>query len=343
MLSDQLKGEHPSEQTEVDLLSGQLKAFLAANIAETRDLEVTNLRRLHSGFSRDNWTLDVTWYGGGEVRTLPLIMRRDPAGSVLQTDREIEFRILRALQQTSLPVPVARWFDDGSRLRAPALLMDRIEGQCDWFPLNGSAPLPSRLELAHSLLATLVSVHSVDWAALDLDFLDDPGPNAAACELTRWSSRLQEVALEPLPELEVVHQWLQRDPPASSRTVLVHGDFKPGNVLLRHGTIVGLLDWETAHLGDPVEDLGWVTNPVRRREHQIPGAWERDALVAEYARLTGHHVSSEQLRWWNVFSCWKSAIIVMTGLRAFVDRRSEQVLQLPTWLVRPMFRMMAGG
>jgi aminoglycoside phosphotransferase (APT) family kinase protein len=119
----------------------------------------------------------------------------------------------------------------------------------------------------------------------------------------------------------------------------VHGDFKPGNALVDGDRIAAMLDWETAHLGDPLEDLGWITNPVRAREHQIQGLWERADIVAAYSAATGHSVEEEELTWWNVFSCWKLAVIVLTGIHAFVAGTFDWVHQSPTWLVRAMLRM----
>ena len=120
----------------------------------------------------------------------------------------------------------------------------------------------------------------------------------------------------------------------------MHGDFKPGNALIEGEHISAKLDWETAHLGDPLEDLGWVTNSVRKREHQIAGVWEREQIVATYSALTGRRVNEAALRWWNVFSCWKLAVIQLTAVNEFVAGRYDRVFQTPSWLYRPMFQMM---
>src|SRR5439155_19631788 len=96
--------------------------------------------------------------------------------------------------------------------------------------------------------------------------------------------------IEPHPELDVVAAWLRSNAPRPQTTVLVHGDFKPGNALLRGDRIAVMLDWETAHLGDPLEDLGWITQPVRAREHQIPGVWEREQIFERYTARSGFTV-----------------------------------------------------
>ena len=167
--------------------------------------------------------------------------------------------------------------------------MDREEGECDWFVLNGPRPLRRVRGIAHQLCDLVASIHQSTGG----------GSAWTRCSQIRASGRsrpssttgrsvLRTHQLEPLPELELVFGWFRGRAPTAGATVLVHGDFKPGNTLLRGDEVAVMLDWEFAHLGDPLEDLGWVTNPLRRREHIIPGAWEVDDLVGHYERDHRH-------------------------------------------------------
>ena len=103
---------------------------------------------------------------------------------------------------------------------------------------------------------------------------------------------MRRVQLEPEPELAVVIAWLRANAPISPLTVLVHGDFKPGNVLLEGDEVTAILDWETVHLGDPHEDLGWVTNPLRAGEHRIADVWEPEQFLAHWSGCTGIKVDA---------------------------------------------------
>ena len=117
--------------------------------------------------------------------------------------------------------------------------------------------------------------------------------------------------------------------PNSQRTVLVHGDFKAGNILLdEDDQVVLLLDWELAHLGDPLDDIGWITQPLRTREHLIDGAWERPQLFERYAYRTGIDVNLESVRWWNTMACFKTAVMQVTGLASYLDDRTETMYRL---------------
>jgi aminoglycoside phosphotransferase (APT) family kinase protein len=290
-------------------------------------VHIEGLRRTSAGYSRENWLFNADV---GDDR-LALIARRDPRGSVLETDRRVEAAVLQALEKTEVPAPRLRWADlEGARMERPVLVMDLAPGICDGFVLNGDRPLPQRLAIAQRIYDLLGRIHLVDWQRIGLgDVLDDPGPGAPSQAVDHWEGELRRVQIEPEPELAVIVAWLRANAPQSPATVLVHGDFKPGNVLLEGDQVSVVLDWETAHLGDPHEDLGWVTNPLRAREHCIPGVWEPEHLLARWSEQTGRQVDLAALHWWSVLANLKLAVIVLTGNRAFVEQRIDRFLQSP--------------
>jgi tRNA A-37 threonylcarbamoyl transferase component Bud32 len=61
--------------------------------------------------------------------------------------------------------------------------------------------------------------------------------------------------------------------PPGEGSVLVHGDFGPQNMLFdASGHLAALVDWEFAHLGDPIEDLAWAEWIVRTHHPQLADA-----------------------------------------------------------------------
>lgn len=308
--------------TDHDEVGKRLRRFLAEQ-SGGRTGRIIGLRRASSGRSRDNWLFDLV----GTESDEPLILRTDPEGGLIDTDRAVEFAVLRALEGSGLPSPVVRWLDaDGHALGRPSLIMRRLPGSCDYRVLRDSGrPLETRLALARTFCELLGQVHQLDWRALGLgETLSDPGPNAAAAELTRWTTVLHADQLEPLPELEFAIAVLAEHAPTSTGTVLVHSDFKPGNILLDGDRVTALLDWELAHLGDPLEDLGWVTQPLRAGEHTIEGSWEAADLLEHYEKTTGCAVDRPALAWWVTFSAFKTAVMQVSGLRAFVEGRAAE-------------------
>lgn len=306
--------------TEADRIAGLLRSFLAGQ--PDAPGQVADVRRAGSGRSRDHWLFDLV---DGRNRER-LILRTDPAGGLIDTDRGTEFAVLRALEPSGLPTPAARWLDaDGHAFGRPSLIMRRLPGTCDYRVLRDSSrPVRERRELARTFCELLAAVHAVNWRALRLDaVLTDPGPDAARAALGHWTAVLRADQVEPWPELEYAIAVLGECTPSSTGTVLVHADFKPGNMLLDGDRVTALLDWELAHLGDPLEDLGWVTQPLRAGEHSIEGSWEAADLVACYERTTGRLVDRRALAWWVAFSTFKTAVMQVSGLRAFLEGRAE--------------------
>jgi aminoglycoside phosphotransferase (APT) family kinase protein len=319
-----------------------LQALIRDAIPGAHDIAFTGVERSAGGLSRENWSLDARWVDTAGVHAHRLMLMRDAAGTLLSTDRKREFALLKALEGSPVLAPRAYWLDEhGHRLGAPSLVMDRMPGACDYMVLNGDRPLQARLDLARGFIDLMACIHAVDWHARGLGaVLGAPQGAPSLAELGHWEAEYRRVQMEPHPELDCVLAWMRMTAPQAESIVLVHGDFKPGNALIEGERISAKLDWETAHLGDPLEDLGWVTNPVRKREHQIAGHWEREQIVAAYRALTGRRVDESALRWWNVFSIWKLAVIQLTAVSEFVAGRYDRVFQTPTWLYRPMFQLM---
>ena len=329
-------------QSQADQVVAGLQALIQDAIPTAHDFSFASVERFAGGLSRENWSLGATWVDATGAQSRRLMLMRDAAGTLLPTDRQREFAVLKALEADAVPAPKAHWLDHSGRwLGTPSLVMDRMPGTCDYMVLNGDRPPQTRLNLAREFIDLMARIHAVDWRERGLgEVLGVPAGAPSLVELAHWEAEYRRVRLEAHPELDYVLAWMRRGAPQAEAIVLVHGDFKPGNALIDGDHISAKLDWETAHLGDPLEDLGWVTNPVRRREHQITGAWEREQIVAAYRALTGRRVDEAALRWWNVFSIWKLAVIQLTAVSEFVVGRYNRVFQTPSWLYRPMFQLM---
>ena len=111
------------------MIAAGLRALIAARVDDVTDIEITNLTRTSSGYSRENWPFDVSWHAPGSNSRVrhELILRRDPLGSVLVTDRRVEFAVLRALEGSPVPAPRAMWLDaDGEYLGRPSVVMETL-------------------------------------------------------------------------------------------------------------------------------------------------------------------------------------------------------------------------
>jgi aminoglycoside phosphotransferase (APT) family kinase protein len=324
-----------------------LKRFLALKIDAT-SLKIHGLHRTPYGYSCENWPFDLRWTGSnGEEHLEKLILRRDATAPVLKSDRAVEFEILRALEgYDSLPTPRARWLDgDGAHFGRPASIMERCPGSCDPLVLSlGESPPTAKLGLARKLMDAVVAIHAFDWRKAKLDQIL-PAPSAASAEaatsaLEHWEGEFRQTARASYPEFEFVMAWLSANVPVSRHVSLVHGDFKPGNALIEDDELVAVLDWETAHLGDPLEDLAWVTNPLRAGEHQIPGVWDEATMLQYYRSASGRAVDVPALHWWGVLANFKLLTISLTAMSGFLNGQADRPMGDPRYYLPFLLRSM---
>ena len=209
--------------------------------------------------------------------------------------------------------------------------MERIDG-CETSPtivLMDPRFYPARERIGEQFVAVLERIHAIDANDPDLAFLGPvPTPEScAATEIDRWDEILARDALEPQPVLRGALSWLRRNlPPPAQRVVLVHADYRTGNYLCSpEGEITGMLDWEMAHLGDPMEDVGWACiRPWRwLGNEQVGGLMEREQFYRMYTEATGIDVNEEAVRFWEVLGNLKLAAIFVTGGRSFCDGRTR--------------------
>ena len=292
---------------------------------------VTEPSRLGGGSSQENWAFDAEFGGADGSTHRQLLLRREPARGVIDTSRDVEFALLKALSETELPVPKVYVSDDGSLMGRPAMVVDRVRGRAHRAVLRSKDPLElgneGRLTLARSLPGLMAQVHMVDIRSTGIDaVLAGPPADPGADELDRWTRELDAVELEPHPALRAVIVWLHDHKPAPPLSCsLVHGDFRPANLLVdKDGSVVALLDWELARLGDPHDDLGWYTNTLYEKEHFLGDRWDETQFLAQWEIATNIPVDRERLHFWQVMSVFRLAVIALSGVRAFCDGATDR-------------------
>lgn len=315
-------------------MAPRLAAFVAA---EERlpdgAVRAERLRRLAGGASREIWSVDVAIERApGRVETLPLVLRKDPAGRVGDGgDRGTEFRVLRAARAGGVPVPRVHWAcSDPSLLGSPFFLMERVAGET--LPrrlLREERYAPARAAMAGQLGAILARIHALDLAQPDLAGLTRPpaGRSPARAEVERTAQGLRELAVEPHPVLELAERWLLARAPEPPRVTLVHGDYRTGNVVFDESGVRAILDWELVHAGDPIEDLGWLCTRAWRFGSPLAagGVGTREQLLEAYERESGTKVDREALRFWEAFGSFKLALVFVMQSRVYLDGRVRSV------------------
>jgi aminoglycoside phosphotransferase (APT) family kinase protein len=263
---------------------------------------------LAGGASKEAWAVDA---GGRE-----LLVRRAAGGVIHQATLplEQEFEVLRAAHEAGVkvPEPIAYLGEVEGR---EAFVMERVHGETIGRRIVKSPPPGLDLQLAEEL----AKIHAIPRERLP--FLEQGDP------IARFYEELDSVG-EPHPAIELGLHWVRERLPRDRAPVVVHGDWRIGNVAVDEHGLVAVLDWEFAHLSDPVEDLAW---PLVRAwrfgadERRLGGIADAGPYLDRYAELTGVEVTEAELVAWEIFGNVKWATGCLTQSRRHLNGQERSV------------------
>ena len=266
---------------------------------------VEGVRRLSGGASRESWSFDAVT-GDGERRAL--VLRRDPGGHAGQSERGVEYALLEAAGGGGVAVPAVCFLLDSEDELGSGFVMERVEGET--IPrriLRDEEYARARERMARQCGELAARIHALDPATLP------PLPVQTAADQVDQYRDLIDGLGEPHPAFELGLRWLDEHAPHErSGTTLVHGDFRNGNFVVDPDGIRAVLDWELAHLGDPVEDLGWLCVMSWRFgvvDRPVGGFGTVDDLLAGYRNAGGGTVDLDELRYWEALGTLKWGVI----------------------------------
>ncbi|MGE0044495.1 MAG: phosphotransferase family protein [Hyphomonadaceae bacterium] len=282
--------------------------------------DVTNLKRLSGGASQETWSFDVGDEG--------FILRRAPGGQSLGQSAhaiglEMEAKVIRAATAVGAPAP------DVVHVCAPedgvgqAYVMRRLAGETIARKiLRDDEFANARPKLARQCGNALAKIHRTQ--GMELPVL------TAKAQLDRYEEIFRSFET-PRPTFELAFAELRKRIPEPIEPVLVHGDFRHGNIMVDANGLVAALDWELAHLGDPAEDLGWVCTPSWRfsqTDNEAGGFGSAADLIAGYHEAGGDkRVDEARVRYWTMLGALKWGIMCLTMYRIYesgMDRSVER-------------------
>ena len=297
MTGDAAQSER-SLEAGLDALAGRIDP-LARGIA--------GLRRLSGGASQELWRFDLLT---GETST-PVILRRAPGGervSETAVGLEVEAALLQAAEAAGVPVPPVRYVLQPRDGLGRGFVMGFVEGETlGGRIVKGEAFAEIRPHLARQCGEILARIHTIDPSAFPSLMRTTP-----ESLVDQWFRAYRD-ADSPRPVFELAFRWLRRNcPPPPAEPRLVHGDFRNGNLMFGSDGVRAVLDWELAHVGDPMEDLGWIcVNSWRfgRVDKTVGGFGDLADLFAGYAAAGGAPVDPAAARWWEVFGSLKWGVM----------------------------------
>ncbi len=290
----------------IDELDAPLAGWIAGQLG-VEHVEISALARPGGGQSNDTVLFDAAWIVGRARHHAALVLRRQQtANHIFRTPDVLrEFRVLRALAPSRVPVPRVRWAEtDPAVLGAPFFVMEAVAGRVPlakpsihavgWLP---TLTVSERARLWDSALDALVAVHDVDWTATHAFLLDGDRATATSsahvariAEWYRWAAAGREY---PVTDAALDHLLRHRDPVDGDDPVLVWGDARVGNMIFgADHTVAAVIDWEVASIGPPGIDVAhWLFFDRFATEavgvDPLPGWPDRATTVARYEQRSG--------------------------------------------------------
>jgi aminoglycoside phosphotransferase (APT) family kinase protein len=299
--------------------AAELGAALEASLRERLacpSARVESLARLSAGASRQTWSFELHDEEPGSVREL--ILQRERRGGGSGAGMAVEADLMRAAARAGVPVPSV--IATGDELGGAFVVTQRIEGET--IPrklLRDEGFARVRPRLARDAGAALASIHTIPIESFEgrLDERDQ----------VEQCRDILDVLGEPHPAFELGFRWLERNRPPARAATVVHGDFRNGNLIVGPDGLRAVLDWELAHLGDPVEDLGWFCVRAWRfgSPHRAGGFGPVEDLLDGYRSVSGEDIDLDVVRWWEVMGTLKWGVICMVQAAAHLTGATRSV------------------
>jgi aminoglycoside phosphotransferase (APT) family kinase protein len=287
--------------------------------------EVKEFRRLSGGASQETWSLDAESNG----TVTPLILRRAArrrVGSTAGFGLDTEAALVQVADQHGVPVPHVYRVLNADDDMGMGFIMNRIEGETIARKILRDAEFDAvRPKLARQCGEIAAKIHAIPVDALPAL------PQLSARDQLQQYRDMYDNFDYPHPVFEYAFRWLSDRVPSDTDPRCVHGDFRHGNFMIcaKEG-VVAALDWELAHTGDPMEDLGWMcVNSWRfgNIDQPVGGFGSYEELFSGYESVSGTPVDRERVKYWETFGSLKWGIMCMSMYFTFgsgMDRSIER-------------------
>ena len=274
----------------------QLSAVLEPSLGEVR---IENLRALTGGASRTTWAFDAV--GDGASRAL--ILRTGPPDDV-HAGMELEAAVQRRAAAAGAPVPHVLAADNSpAALGNPYLICDAIAGETIVRKIHRGLDDDGRSRLLRQCADALAAIHRADQDVVGL---------RESVQLAQWRDRLDEMG-DTTATFEWAFRWLAAHRPPPSPRVLVHGDFRMGNLIVDESGLAAVLDWELVHSGEVYEDLAWFC--IRAWRFGAPerlgagGLGSVENFLSAYEKAAADALDRDVFRWWLIVATLRWGVI----------------------------------
>jgi len=284
---------------------------------------VEAIRRLSGGASKETWAFDAV---DGSARHALILRRAPPHPNARMGGAELdtEAALMRLAGAAGVPSPEVVHVLTPQDGLGHGFVMARVEGETIARKiLRDDAFAALRPRLARALGGILARLH-----AIDVDRLPPLGIITAADELAQMRE-IYRADGQPRPVFEYAFRWLAEHAPAEPPPSLVHGDFRLGNFIVDGDSVRAILDWELAHLGDPMRDIGWICTGSWRFggiDKPVGGFGELADLVAGYEDAGGARIDLARVKFWETFGSLRWGVMCLSMLARF-ERGGDHTIE----------------
>lgn len=268
-------------------------------------VQITGLQRLSAGASAETWRFERSGATGREPMILQLFTGEKQFAAAL--DKRTQGLVQQAAHVAGIGTPRVELVLDADDGLGEGFISAFVTGETLGQRIVRAPELAgARKALTAQCAQALADIHRMDTGPLP------PLPALAPAEMLARLRHTHDGFGQRLPVFELAFAWLAERSPAEHHRQLVHGDFRNGNFIVDDRGLVAVLDWEAAHLGDPLEDLGWMCmNAWRfgRIDRPVGGFGGRQAFYHAYEQASGRPVDPERVRYWEVFGTLRWGII----------------------------------
>jgi aminoglycoside phosphotransferase (APT) family kinase protein len=301
------------DERDLEEAANTLRSWLAPKLSvPAKDIRIEDLDApLSTGFSSDTLLFDLVYTKDGTEHREGLVARLEPEEYVMfpYYDVGLQARVLQQLENTDVPVPVVRWSEaDKSVLGVPFYIMTRVEGRIptDNPPMHDEGWIAEELSEGDRKLIwwngfeAMCKIHRLDWKSLGFDFLAEPkrGNTPLDQQLDYWQEYFRwGMEASRHPDIVKALAYLEANKPEDQAVALCWGDSRLANQIFDGVECVGVLDWEMARLGDPVQDLAWWLASDRcfsegLELERLPGFPGKEESIARWEESAGHRATN---------------------------------------------------
>lgn len=301
------------ETTRADDFRQRLTEYLEAVIGT--EVDITALQPLAGGASRDSWLVKIR-IDNNDDKTEQFVLRRDLVTTMYDKTlaRDQEFCVMKTVHAAGILVPRPRWYClETAILDQPFFIMDFVDGVSIGTQVANQPDLAdARAALPAQMGEQLAKIHALDPAEHKLGFLHHPriGFSPAQEAIAQIRGVILKLAVRN-PAFEFGLRWLEQNAPKTEKNVFLHGDFRVGNFLVGNKGLNGIVDWEFARIGDPVEDLAWPCLRDWRYGNgklRLGGIGQREPFIKAYEKASGRTINRKAVDYWEILGNLRWAV-----------------------------------